>query len=440
MSDGILSFLTQGAAPVPAPTGSDTSTAFPLWLQTALYDVTGAGFNLANQPYNPFPGPMVASPSSQTQQAWNLAGQNVGNWQPFLGAAGGLYNNASTGALNAAQMAQQGAGQWQPYLGTAAGLTAGSAGGALDAANLAQNNIGVAQPYINSATSLVGPGSQGLTPGAINAVINPFQNYVTQGLDYNLTNNIMPAISDRFVSSGQVASPQMAQMTNQAIRDTQQAAGQSMAGAYQGALNSVLGSEQQQLAGAGQYGALGQLALGAGTQGVNSLLAAAQGLGAAGTQYGALGQLSSSLTGQDISQNLAPVTSMQNLGTQYGALGTLASTLGAQDVGQLGAAGAAQDTFAQQNLNAAQNQFQQQTQWPYQNLSYLQSILEGLPMQAAGSTSQTVGSTYNYPATSSPLSSGLGTLLTAKALGLKKGGRAVKRGGTGALSLYRKAA
>lgn len=254
MSNGLTSFLTQGT-PVAAPTGSDTTSQFPLWLQQSIYNTLGAATNLAQQPYTPYPGPTVATPSAQTQQAWQLAGQNVGNWNPYLTQAANLTQQAS-----------------QP---------------------ISQNQI--------------------------QSFLNPYQNYITNALDTNLMQNVLPGVQSQFVSAGQAASPQQAQLTNQAIYGTQQAVGQSLANAYQGALSSL--QQQQQQMGA--------------------------------------------------------------LGAQYGQLGALTSQLGASDVGQLAAAGQGQDTLAQQNINSAMQAFYNQQQWPYQQLGFLSNLQRGAPVNTS---------------------------------------------------------
>jgi hypothetical protein len=294
VSDGVLSFLTQGQTPVPAPTGTDTSVAFPLWLQSDIYNAIGAAGNLAQTPFSQFPGPQVASPSPALTQAWNLAGTNAGAWQPNLTSAGALTQANSS-----------------------------------------------------------------LSPGQVSNMLNPFESYVTGALNQNLMQNILPQVQSQFVSAGQAASPQNAQVAGQAIYNTQQAAGQALAGAYQGALSSALQE---------------------------------QGLG---------------------------LTS----GAQMGQLGALTSQLGTQDISNLNTAGQQQTNLSQANLNAAMNNFYQQQQWPYQNLSYLSDIIRGLPVQAAGSNTQTVGTQYNVPFSPSPLQVGLGTAASASALGLRRGGR-----------------
>jgi hypothetical protein len=305
---GISSFLNG----IAAPETTSSSTQYPLWLQQAIESIAGAAGNLAQQPYQQFPGPTVAAPSQQTQEAWKTAGTNVGNYQPAL----------------------------------------------------------------NQASALTQASAAPITASDISTFLNPYESYVTGALNRNLTDNILPAVQDKFVSAGQSRSPQEAQLTGQAIYGTQQAAGQSLAGAYQGALDSLMRQRQQQ--------------------------------GSAGA---ALGQL-----------------------------GALTQQLGATDVGQLAAAGNAQDVIAQSNINAALNQFQQQQQYPYQQLGFLSDIINRVPIQATGQTTTSVQSGNVFAP--SPLATFAGTLAGGNSVGLARGGRVVpmRRRVMGALEHCRMAA
>ena len=282
-----------------APTVAKTeSTAAPLWLTQALMGTANAATQLAGQPYQPSPIPFVAQPSQQTQSAWNLASANQGNYQPYLQQAGALTQ--------------------------AAGAP--------------------------------------ITQSDISNFLNPDQQYITGALTRNLNENILPGVQDKFVGAGQSRSPQEAQVTSNAVRDTNTSIGQSLAGAYQGALSSLLQQRGQQ------------------------------------------GQL----------------------GAQAGQLGALTQQLGAGDVSQLAAAGQGQDTLAQANLNAAQNQFQQQQQWPYQQVGFLSNVLRGMPLAATGSTTSTTATAY-------PQTGALPTqLANNQALlmnnGYRRGGRVTQRG------------
>ena len=174
MSNGISSFLSGSVVP-PAPTGSDTSTAYPTWYQDYLYNISNAATNLAQQPYTQFPGQQVASPSAATQQSWQMA-----------------LNGANAG-----------------------------------------------MPALNQAASQIQSASSPLTQSQISQYLNPEQSYITGALNTNLQQNILPGIESQFVSAGQAASPQQAQIEEQAAYGTQQAAGQALAQGYTGALNAA---------------------------------------------------------------------------------------------------------------------------------------------------------------------------------------------------------
>ena len=289
-SGSLSSFLFQGSPP---SSTSTTATQGPLWLSQALMGAVNAATQLAGQPYQQYPGQQVATPSSQTQQAWNLAGSNVGNYQPYLQQAGALTGQA------------------------AAPISASD----------------------------------------IQNFLNPEQSYLTGALNRNLQQNVLPSIQDKFVSAGQSRSPQEAELTGRAFQDTQNAVGQSLAGGYQGALSSLL---QQR----GQMG---------------------------------------------------------TLGAQYGQLGALSQQLGSGDVSQLASAGQAQDTLSQANINAGMQNFQNQQQWPYQQLGFLSNTIRGLPLSSAGTQTQTSG-TY-YPQQNSGLSTAYGLQNTLGGMGYRRGGR-----------------
>lgn len=318
MSGNTLGFLFSGQPVPPQPTGSDTQTNFPLWQQSYVANLANAATNLASSPYTPFSGPTVAAPSAQTTQAEQLAGQNVGNWQPALNQAMSFEQQAGTPT----------------------------------------------------------------TASDINQFMNPYMSQVIGGLtsaaNTNFFQNQLPGIQSNFVSAGQSRSPQEMQATNNALYQNNQALDQSIAGAlgtgYQGALNA----------------------------------------------------------------NFAQKGLQQSAGATSGQLGALTGQLGAQDVGQLAASGATQDQNAQANLNAAQNQFYAQQQWPYQNLAYASNILRG---QNIPTNTQTVGQQYNpgQAYTASPLASFVGTTLGSSAAGLARGGRVApkKRAAIGALAVHR---
>lgn len=211
---GTTSFLFQGQPTPPQPTGSDTSTSYPLWLQQYTSNLANAATNLASTPYTAYPGQQVATPSNATQQSWNMALGNVGNYQPAL----------------------------------------------------------------NTAQTLTGQAATPISSSDINSYMDPYMGQVIGGLtsaaNTNLFQNQLPAIQDRFVSAGQSRSPQEMQATNNALYQSNQALDQGIAGAlgqgYQGALSTALAEQQAEQTAGAQYGQLGALTqqLGAGDVGL----------------------------------------------------------------------------------------------------------------------------------------------------------------------------
>jgi len=84
-------------------------------------------------------------------------------------------------------------------------------------------------------------------------------------------------------------------------------------------------------------------------------------------------------------------------------------------------AGAQQQALQQQGLNTAYNQYQQQLQYPYQQLSFMQGLYNGLPMQNQAQTM------YQNPSAVSQIA-GLGTA-AAGAYGLYRGANTAAAGG-----------
>ena len=217
---GTTSMLFQGTPAPPQPTGSDTSTSYPLWLQDYVYGLASSAQNLAGQQYNPYPGQQIATPSTATQQSWKTAQNNVGNYQPALNSAMGL---------------------------TQAGATP----------------IGASQ---------------------INQYMSPYTSSVISGLqnasNTNLIQNQLPAIRNQFVSAGQAASPQMAQADNNALYQSNQAldqaTSQALQSGYSGAVGTALQEQGAQQTGGAQMGQLGALTQQLGAADVGQLAASGQ--------------------------------------------------------------------------------------------------------------------------------------------------------------------
>ena len=249
-------------------------------------------------------------------------------------------------------------GQYQPQLNQAGALASQSANPT--AISSALGTLPQAQSYINSSVA----------PTA--AQINPYvQNVVQQAEDQATKywqNTLQPTINNQFTAAGQFGSSANQQAQNlgaqQITQQIQDTANSAYAGAYQNA-------QQANLAAGQATGALGQIG------------------GGLGYEQGVLG--------------------LQGAGT----LGSLAQTgqqLGLQGASALDTVGGEQQALNQSNLNAAQTNFQNQVQYPQQQLSWLQSMLSGTATpQTTPTSKQTTGVQPGVTYAPSPLSQAIST-------------------------------
>lgn len=257
-------------------------------------------------------------------------------------------------------------GQYKPTLDQAGALASGSANPSAISGALGQ--LPTAQNYVNSA----------LSPSS--AQINPYVDNVVQKAQDDATrywkNTIQPSLDNEFTSAGQFGSSAherqaglTAEDITQKIQDTSNAA-----------RSSAFTNAQQTALQAGQAtGALGQIE------------------GGLGYEQGVLG--------------------LQGAGT----LGSLAQTgqqLGLQGASALDTVGGEQQAMNQSNINAARTDFNNQVQYPQQQLAWLQQMLAGTATPQTTPTSKT--STGVQPGISyqpSPLSQAISTYSALNGLG-----------------------
>lgn len=207
-------------------------------------------------------------------------------------------------------------------------------------------NIGTEiSPYIQRGTA---------APGAeeINQFLNPHQQQVIENIgrygSRNLTENILPNIQNRFISSGQYGSTGHQNLTGRAIRDTQegisQAQAQALHGGYNTALQAALGQQERQLQ---------------------------------------AGQLAGTTSGKDVERQLLGAEALQNLAVAE-------QNQGLRGVGVLNQLGGQQQQQEQNAANTAYQNFQAQQNFPYQQTARLNEIARGLPAstQVYGNTVQ----------------------------------------------------
>lgn len=309
-----------------------SSALSSLFSGTAPQNVTTYGQNLSQVPTW-----LLNSSNSLVSQANAVAGQP---YQAYQGPQVAPWTDAQNQALG--QISNL-AGAYQPTLNQATSLVNGTNG-------TTNGTFGAANAYIPQAASMVG---SALTPGA--AQINPYIQNVVNANNLNTQqfwqNQMQPSINAQFTASGNYGSAANQRAQNLSANQlTQNLNAQNLA-AYAGAYQNA----QQ-----------------AGLQGANTIGNLAQLQGGLGYEQGMLG--------------------LQGAGT----LGNLAATgqnLGLQGASTLFNIGQQQQQQGQNNLNTAYQNFENQTYYPEQQLSWLSGILSGTP----GTTGTATSTTGNAP-------------------------------------------
>jgi hypothetical protein len=149
-----------------AVTQTVTETKLPQWLVDAYTKSIERGYEATSGEYQPYTaGPRIAAFSPQEQQAYQMTSQNVGNYQPYLQAAGNYI-----------------AGGTQSF-----------------------TDPGVAAQYMN-------PYTQNVVAG------------IGAAAGRNLYENILPQVNRTFVGGGTFGGSRSAEFTARAVRDANAAA------------------------------------------------------------------------------------------------------------------------------------------------------------------------------------------------------------------------
>lgn len=492
-------------SPKTATSYVQSTTEMPRWMQDAVYNQIQVATNLANKPYQAYqlPGELgVADLTPLQQAAYSKAATNAGvgftydaqgnvtstqfGTPAHMGTLGsaitgmeGFSTKGTAADLKSAQTpylrqdlvgANLDAGQ--QLFGRAGGMdVVGAAQPALSRA-FQQDIVGAAQPLIGRAEQTT---AQSLAERALTAAnpylqaagqtsasqvgqyMSPYQQGVLdviakQGAR-NLSENLLPQVSDAFIKAGQFGSNRMGEFGSRAVRDTQEAILNQQAQAAQQGYTQSLQAAQADLARQGQL---------AGTVGSISgadLSRILQG----GAQYGNLGQTMGQLTGQQMAQltnlgqtqgqltsqqmqNLANLGQMrttagqaqqqfgltaaqqaqqaqaQDYARQMSALSQMAGMaqqqqqMGFADTAALESAGLAQQRQNQRELDAERAEYDAEQLYPRQQMDWLSTQIRGMapitPQAQTGSRS-TSGDLYSP----SPLSTFATGLYTAKGLG-----------------------
>lgn len=255
---GVTDFLFNGSPPPAVTTTSSSTTSLPQWWQDYAQGILSKANQLAATPYTPYPGPRQAPFSADQAQSFDLTKQNVGSYKPYYQAGQGALQQAAT-------------------------------------------------PFNQSTFN------QFLSP-YIGGVVDR----IAQLGGRNLAENLLPAVNETFIGSGQFGGSRNAEFTRRALRDTNE---------------SILGQQAYALQGAQD--------------------AAMQGYNTAMNRTGQAGQA-------------------------LGTLGTAAQQAGIMDAAALNAAGQQQQQQTQGSLDLAYQDFLNQQNWPFNMLNFMKGSLSGI--------------------------------------------------------------
>lgn len=289
----------------------ESTSEYPKWMQDAIYNQIVQAQALSSKPYTPYELPQVAELSPLQQQAYSGVEAMQGQYAPTV-------EGAITGTQNLA----------------------------------GQNSLSQASPYLTQAGQS--------TVANIQGYMNPYQQNVMDVLAQqgarNLSENLLPGVSDAFIKAGQFGSSQMGEFGSRAVRDTQEAIMQQQAQLAQSGYSQAASLSQADLA---------------------------RQAGLAGTVGG--------LAGQDIQTQLAAQQ-------QAAALAAQQQQMGYADTAALEAAGTSQRSVAQAELDAAKAQWEAEQAYPWQQMAYAGEQIRGLASTVPQSTAQattTSGQTYS---------------------------------------------
>lgn len=355
-----MSFLTGGSGGQTSTTNSNSTSSvnYAPWYESYAKDILSRGTDLSKQPFQPYDVSKMFAPFQPAQeQAFNQVMANQTAHWPYFNAATGALNSIS--GLNPATAGM-------PFVNQAAQGPTGMQAGA---------------PYLSMGTQTWNPQVQA-------QYTNPFfagsVDFANQLATQNFLERTIPGVNAQFVKSGGgLGGKNYADYMGRTVRDF---------------TNNMMGQNQTAMAGNFWQGA-NQF-----NQDMNRYLQAGTNLGGlANNTMGALGQLGQTAAGI---QNTG-VGAGINLANAYSGLGGALSNLNMQNTNALLQIGNQQQQQAQNPLTAAYQQYLQQQQYPYNQLSWLANLSSGLRIPSTQNTQST--STQNVSSNSSP--SILGSIL-----------------------------
>jgi hypothetical protein len=376
-----------GGSDTTQTTQSQQVTQLPPWINQAAQQNYAQAQNVATQPLQQYQGAMVAGVAPQQAQAWNLAasGGNAGADQynaaqaAYMGVLGATPLSVNASPVNTSGMMVTAPGAYTPQTVTPSQVTAGQ----LSNTNLAPYMDPYTSSVINATLPImqqnlglqqVGNQSEAAGAGAFGGSRLGVQQGVTQ-------------------AQGALGMGQMAAQLNQANFQQAQAAAQSDIASQ---LTANLANQQTGLQGqeANQQAALAA-ALSNNQLGLQAAMANQQ-TGLAGALANQQNALMSQYYNQQAQQNQTGLSLQAGQGLS--GLGSQAQISQLRNFGELMAAGGAEQSQAQNQINAQMAKFAQAQGWPAQQLGVLESALGMTPYgQAQTGESQTQTQTSANP-------------------------------------------
>ena len=339
--------LFQGS-PQTATSYSTSTSETPKWMQDAIFNQVQLSQNLANRPFESYELPTVADLSPLQQQAYTNVQSNQNAYLPDLNASqAGLRAVAGLAPLPDTPTSMLPTNMQNPAMMTT---------------NTAQAK---AKPFFDKADDT--------SYDNITSYMNPYttnvMNKMAERSGRNLSENLLPAVSDAFIKAGQFGSSRMGDFGSRALRDEQES--------LQNAQANLLNTGYQQAMGAAQ---------------------------ADMARQAGLGQTVAQIQESDLNRQIGALSGLSDIGAQRQALGFA-------DTAALEAAGQAQQVQMQQQLSAAEKEFLDQQMYPRQQADFLSTQLRGLAPITPTRTTQSgtsQGATYS-PSPLSQIAAGFAT-------------------------------
>lgn len=411
----LTDFLNNGQIPAgSAATSTTTQTVLPEWYTNYAMQLLSNQQAIAETPYQAYQGPRVAEFSPTQQQGFEQAQSAATAYQPGL--------NAATQGTQAVLNAPGGLAAASPYLTQAAGMSGVNAAQPHYTQALGTIGQGIDTNPMTAAMPYVAQAAQKATD--VSAYMNPYTAQVVNRIGElgarNLSENLMPAITSRYVSAGQLgfggregaAGTPSGMMTDtaRAVRDVNADILGRQSEALQAGYTQAQAAAQADMARqAGLATIMGNLS----SAQQRALLDAAQQQAGIGSSLGnltneqqqilaQLGWVFGGLTNADLTRQLSA-------SEQMGALGSMAQSLGLRGSEALQQVGALQQAQAQKNLDVAYQDYLRQQNYNQEQLNNMlntfKAVAPGIPTATTKEGIEAAG--QNQPSTASQIAGGL---------------------------------